>query len=79
MLKTYLLVIDFAVANTDGDSLIKLHANFMEDLLNCSGNHTSLLVVVGQPEHRESFTRSSLAIAHNGPIVTRYHIGNGLS
>jgi hypothetical protein len=49
-------------------------------LLNSSGNNSSLLVVVGEAQHREGLTSSGLAIAHDGAIVAgddTLHNGGG--
>lgn len=51
----------------------------MIDLLYGTGDNTSLLVIISQSEHRESFSRSGLTIAHNGSIVSCDDVGDDLS
>ena len=53
---TYLFVIDFDVTDSYGNRLVKFLPRFMEDLLDCSWDDTSLLVVVCKAKHRICFT-----------------------
>lgn len=70
-LLSYLFVVDFDVTDSNSYSLIKLSADLMIDLLNSSWNNSSLLVVVGESQHSECLTCSSLSITHHGTIVSR--------
>ena len=42
----------------------------MIQLLDSSGDDSSLLVVVGQAQHRVGLTATSLSVAHHGPVVS---------
>ena len=53
MLITYLFVVDLYIANSNCNSLIKFHTDFMVHLLNSPGDDTSLLEVVGETKHGE--------------------------
>lgn len=63
------LVIDLDVTDSDGDSLIKLAADLVVDLLNSSGNDSSVLIIIGLTKHRESFSSTGLTVAHHSSIV----------
>ena len=79
---TYPFVIDLNVTDPDGDSLVKLAADLMVDLLNSPRNNSSVLVIVGLTQHGEGLSSTSLAVAHNSSIVpcngTVDDLGSGL-
>lgn len=43
---TYLFIINFNITDSYGNGLIKFETGFMENLLNCTWNYTSLFKVV---------------------------------
>lgn len=75
---TYLLVVDFCIADSDCDSLVELHADLVEHLLDGAWNDTSLLEIVGETQHRECLSRTSLSITHDGAVVPSNNIRHDL-
>ena len=71
---TYLFVVDLSITDSYCDCLIELHTDLMINLLHSPRNETSLFEVVGKPQHGERLSRSSLPVAHDGSVVTCYHI-----
>ena len=64
-----LLVVNLKIADRNTDLLLWVRPNLWEALMDSSRNDSSVLEVWGSSIHGESLTSSSLAIAHNSPIV----------
>ena len=68
-MQTYLFVIDLDITDANGDGLVELAADFVVHLLDGPRNDTSLLVVIGEAQHRKGLSSSSLTVGHDGSIV----------
>ena len=65
-----LLVVNLKIADRNTDLLLWVRPNLWETLMDSPRNDSSVLEVWSSSIHGESLTSSSLAIAHNRPIVS---------
>ena len=65
----YRFVVDLNVTYPYCDSLIEFCCDFMINLGDCSWHNSSVFVFSAATSHGESFSSTSLPIAHNGAIV----------
>ena len=68
-----LLVIDLQVTYGDDDLLLGVRADLLEHLVDSSWDDSSVLEVWSSAIHGESFSCTSLTVAHNGPVKAVDH------
>lgn len=59
----YHFIIDFNIAHSDGDGLIKFIANFIKYLTYCSGYNSSVFEVGAAASHSECLAGTGLPVA----------------
>lgn len=60
---TYHLVVDFDIADSNGDGLVEAVGNLVIDLRDSSGDNTAILVLGAASSHCESLSRTGLSVA----------------
>jgi hypothetical protein len=66
------------VWNFYSDLGVETATHLWKNCVDCSRDQTTILVVLSASCHGESFTSSSLTIAHNGTVYAVNYSGNGL-
>lgn len=70
-------IINFNVADFDGNLSIETAADFWKDVVNGAWNYSTVFVVLGASSHGKSLSRPSLSVAHNRWVVTVHNRWNG--
>ena len=71
--KNYHFIVDFNIADSDCDCLIKLITDFSKHLTNCSRYDASVSKISTTSSHSEGLASSSLSIAQNSSIISLYN------
>ena len=67
------LIVDFKVAHSNCIFLLKSSTYFLEDLVDRSGDNTSVLVVLGTPTHRECLSSPCLSVDKDCAVEALNH------
>ena len=73
MITAYHFIIDFDVAHSDCDCLVKSLIHFIKDLSYSPRDNASVLVVLAAATHSEGLSCACLPITQYGSIVTLHH------
>lgn len=72
-MSNYHFIIDFYIAHSDSDGLIKFIANFIKYLTYSSGYNSSVFEVGAAASHSECLSRACLTVAQYSAIVTLHN------